>query len=259
MPFPDAKRVIYEKNPLEGVICQLRFPPILKIDTESPSTFQEKIRAEYPFYTTRPAFLLPPGMPAELAAQIAAGQSMHEFKSRDERWTVALNREFITLNCRSYDRWENFKEHLHVPFDALQAVYAPAFLTRIGLRYRDVIRRSVLDLQNVGWAELLSNWVAGPLAAPGIASDVEHSAQEAVLRLSDGVSRLRVQHGLALDGASQEQCYVIDADFFLEQQTECSHVVEHLNFLNRQSRLFFRSSICEPLHLAMRPRQFSDD
>ena len=48
MPFPEVDRVIYTTNPLDREICQLRFPPILKIDTEIPSQFQDKLRSEYP-------------------------------------------------------------------------------------------------------------------------------------------------------------------------------------------------------------------
>ena len=47
MPFPDAKRIIFRKNPLTEVVCQLRFPPILKIDAEVPANFQEAIRTEF--------------------------------------------------------------------------------------------------------------------------------------------------------------------------------------------------------------------
>ena len=44
MPFPVTKRIIYKKNPLVEVICQLRFPPILSIDTEIPARFQGAIK-----------------------------------------------------------------------------------------------------------------------------------------------------------------------------------------------------------------------
>jgi len=37
MPFPEVKRVIYEHNPLDKVICQLRFPPILRIECRCSS------------------------------------------------------------------------------------------------------------------------------------------------------------------------------------------------------------------------------
>jgi uncharacterized protein (TIGR04255 family) len=47
MTFPeDSPRVIYGRNPLEQVICQIRFPTILKIDTELPAAFQEQIRSD---------------------------------------------------------------------------------------------------------------------------------------------------------------------------------------------------------------------
>ena len=53
MPFPEVKRVIYKKNPLDRVICQLRFAPILKIDAEIPADFQEMIRADFPNYSEK--------------------------------------------------------------------------------------------------------------------------------------------------------------------------------------------------------------
>lgn len=50
MPFPESKRVFYVKNPLAEVICQLRFPAILRIGAESPHEFQERIRDHLPLF-----------------------------------------------------------------------------------------------------------------------------------------------------------------------------------------------------------------
>ena len=47
MPFTAVDRVKYEKQPLDNVICQIRFPTILSIDTELPAKFQTKIGQEY--------------------------------------------------------------------------------------------------------------------------------------------------------------------------------------------------------------------
>ena len=33
-------RVLYDKNPLESVICQVKFPTILRVDSELPSAFK---------------------------------------------------------------------------------------------------------------------------------------------------------------------------------------------------------------------------
>jgi uncharacterized protein (TIGR04255 family) len=259
MAFPDASRVIYENNPLEEVICQLRFPSILKIEAEPPAAFQERIRAGYPFYKSKPAFKLPAGVPPELATMLArdlplgVGQTAHEFTSRDKKWAVSLTREFLALTCRRYERWEHFKDHLRGPLEALQEVYSPPFFVRVGLRYRDIIRRSVLGLEEVGWAELLQPWVAGMLASPEVAPNVAHSAQELLLRLPEGRGWLRVHHGLAAEENVPTPCYVIDADLFTEQQTEPNHALERLDDFNKQARLFFRWCITERLHEAMRP------
>ena len=52
MKFPESPRVRYSRNPLLEVICQLRFPKILSIETEVPVGFQEDIRSEYPVFKT---------------------------------------------------------------------------------------------------------------------------------------------------------------------------------------------------------------
>ena len=43
--FSTEERCVYEKNQLEQVICQLRFPEILAIGAEAPVAFQEAIRS----------------------------------------------------------------------------------------------------------------------------------------------------------------------------------------------------------------------
>ena len=46
-------RCIYDKNPLAEVICQLRFPEILSIQTDIPAKFQDAIRKDFPKYMLR--------------------------------------------------------------------------------------------------------------------------------------------------------------------------------------------------------------
>ena len=50
MPIPESDRVSFAKNPLERVITQLRFPPILEIASQIPSVFQNTVREAYPLY-----------------------------------------------------------------------------------------------------------------------------------------------------------------------------------------------------------------
>ena len=52
-PFPDAPRVMYERNPLVEVICQVRFPPVLRIEAQLPDAFQDRIRDVFPIYNDK--------------------------------------------------------------------------------------------------------------------------------------------------------------------------------------------------------------
>ncbi|MHB1426291.1 MAG: TIGR04255 family protein [Gemmataceae bacterium] len=259
MPFPDVSRVIYEVNPLEEVICQLRFPPILKIDTEPPAGFQEVIRSDYPFYELKSPLRLPAGLSQILAQMIVAdlplgGQKNHEFTSGDRSWSLNLRREYLALTCRTYERWEIFRTQLKGPFEAQQKQYNPPFFTRIGLRYRDVIRRSRLQLDQTPWSDLLQPWISGVLARPETAEHVQNAQTLFALALPEETFQVHVCSGLARDEQSNEIVFLIDADFYTEQQTEPSNVFNRLNTLNRYAGRFFRWCITDQLHEAMRPR-----
>ena len=76
MAFPEAPRVLYELNPLHEVICQLRFPPVLRIETEVPSGFQERIRASFPYYEAKPSLKLPAGLPPDVVSSFSRGSTI---------------------------------------------------------------------------------------------------------------------------------------------------------------------------------------
>jgi uncharacterized protein (TIGR04255 family) len=264
MAFPDVPRVIYENNPLPEVICQLRFPPILKIDTEPPAAFQEQIRADYPFYEPKSPLRLPAGLPSNLAQMLIAdlplgGLKSHDFDSKDHAWSLNLTREFLALTCRAYERWENFRERLKAASEAFNKYYNTPFFTRIGLRYRNVIHRSRLQLADTPWSELLQPWVSSALGSPDVAERVRNMQSTFLVDLGEEGGQVQVSSGLAVDGDSKEIVFLIDADFYTEQQTEPSDAFKQLNILNRYARNFFRWCITERLHEAMRPRSVASD
>ena len=85
----------------------------------------------------------------------------YEFATEDGICKVNLTRTYLSISTSDYTRWEDFKDRLRGPYDALIQVYSPAFFTRIGLRYIDVFRRSVLGLEEANWNELLKPFVLG--------------------------------------------------------------------------------------------------
>lgn len=262
MPFPISPRVIYRQNPLVEVICQIRFPPILRIDTEPPARLQESIRGEYPHYSeaSNATIQLPDGTPPEVARMVQgfgvsrqAGMR-HEFVSKDQAWQVTLSRDALALKTTAYQRWEDFRARTETVVRALIAEYKPSFSTRVGLRYVDLVQRSTLGLGEEPWSNLLSPAIAGEFAAPTIAAKIESAAREVVIRLDDAGSRVRIRHGLALVEPSNEPSFLIDSDYFTDTQTEIANVLTVLDGFNRVAGHLFRWCIQDRLHTALGPQ-----
>ncbi len=263
--FSESPRVIYERNPLHEVICQLQFPPILKIVGDSPFQFQEAIRARFPSLQERFQDVeAPPGVPAtvlEMLRGLAKRQVIgYEFMSEDGRWKVALTRDFLAISTSRYSRWEEFQEQLTLPLKALVEVYNPSFFSRVGLRYQNLIRRSVLGLApNMNWSELICPHVAGLLATPQHASVAEYQVS-AEINLPDQESNVRMTSGLVrLSSSHDEQCFLIDNDFYTEKKTHASDINTTLGYFNQLSGKLFRWCIKEELHGVMRPSSVSLD
>lgn len=259
MPFPETPRALYTRNPLDKVLCQLRFPTILRIATELPAAFQERVRDRYPLFQQKalsPPVPVPPQIAQQLGLQmnVGAGEVAYEFSTEDGCWEVSLTKDFLALSTQRYERWEGFRDHLALPLTALLEVYAPAFFSRIGLRYHDVIVRSELGLKDVEWGALLQPHAAAELGVPGVAACIENAQRRVDMRLADGRGKIRLQHSFVEHGETGEVCYLIDSDFYTDERTETRDAEAMLDNFNRQSGRLFRWCITPQLHEAMGPR-----
>jgi len=192
-----------------------------------------------------------PGLLSAIGATAATGNRHYDFSS-DSGWTVTLNRDFVALTTRRYMRWEDFRGRLVKVIDALRAEYSPSFYIRIGLRYRNLIKRAEWGLEDVSWADLLEPHIAGPLSSAGVVSAIDRVGSEVTIGLDAG--KVTLKHGLAAatKGAAPNS-YVIDSDFFLEGRTEIDDGLDKLDHFNREARRLFRWAIKDRLHEAMGP------
>src|SRR5271156_4128569 len=206
MPLPASKRVVFGRNPLYSVMAAINFPTILRIQAETPVAFQEAIRVDFPGYgLINPSLnALPTDIPTEIQAAVRASiagimrtESAHQFSSADGNWNVHLFSGSLTLVCKKYPRWEEFRGKLQSVLDPCFSIYKPPFASVVGLRYQNAIRRSELQLAGVPWSQLLKPFIAAELAAEGIAeAEGLTSAHRFELELGSA-GRVQVQHGLA--------------------------------------------------------------
>jgi uncharacterized protein (TIGR04255 family) len=261
MLFPDSPRVIYKTNPLAEVVAEVQFPPILRIDAGGPVEFQEAIRGDYPGYRLeRPNLQVPPAVAQSVNIVVQGmtfqtGPPQHVFQSEDKKWQVVLIRDKLWLKTAEYKRWEDFSQRVRSVRQVFERIYHPASYSRIGLRYVDIIRRSLLNLTGVSWSELLDARIAGPLATQELAGQIDNLTGQFHCRLETDNYFLTVKTAIAVAEPDKEKepCFVIDADFHTHKRTEIADVEGIQNAFNRSAGKFFRWAIRDRLHDALRP------
>jgi len=259
MKLPDYERVIYEYNPLIEVIAQIRFPTILKITSQEPGDFQDSVRFEYPIFEASKNLQIPVEL-SNLLTQFnsnIASDLRYQFKSEDLNWQLSIDKNSITLVTTKYERYEKFIEKFKHAVEIFEKIYNPSFYSRIGLRYRDLIIRSKLNITNKRWIDLIPKHIASELYTPELEESIINFIKNFQLQTEFG--RVNFNHGLVqirdIEKNSDETAYLLDADFFTEEKTERGeNVWNTFDKANRTARDLFRWSITEELHSAMRPQ-----
>ncbi len=263
MPFPKTERVIYKKNPLKQVICQIRYPAILKIDVGMPADFQEIVRKEFPIFQENNVLAnlqLPENfmqaVPQEMLSMLGGGGNRQfQFKTQDESWVISLTKDFIALETSNYSNWEEYRKYLEFALNALVEIYKPSFLTRIGLRYINVIDREALGLENCSWHELLADFILGGLATSEIRDEITEHSGSTIVQLENNLGLVRIKHGFVQDNSKNPSniMYLLDNDFYSTKETEVNNVLDKLDNFNTLNRRLFRWSIKNRLHDALEP------
>lgn len=253
MQFPDSPRVIYERNPLVEVVCQLRFPRVLVLEERVPAEFHQFVSKRLPVVEVRHSLPVTLGI-AGHGQEISPGKAIYDFQSRDRKYKLSLSSDFIALSTTKYTRWEEFSAHLFEALEAFHNIYAPIYYSRVGLRYQDKIIKRDLGLTDKPWAQLVAHWCLGPLGSNDIDPHSVLNLQNFFqLRLPNG--RVSVRISFSQEGG-EEDSMIIDNDFYEEGVIEYgTHIQELLQDYNSSARRAFRWIISDFVHDALGPQR----
>ena len=179
----------------------------------------------------------------------------YQFKSEDKKSVLSLSSSKLTLTTERYDHWEAFRGRWAPAMEALLAVYTPAFLTRLGLRYVDAIDRNDLGLEDAKWSELFQPFLTGEIGeSDWIERHTKEASRTLVFELPDDGLCVRVHHGIGQKTDSGANVYFIDSDYFtIPDRTELSDALETFNRLNSYAGPLFRWCITPRLDHALEP------
>ena len=243
---------------LREVICQLRFPAILSIDTKEPADFQEAIRAVFPRYALKQDRLPPKLTVVNGTTQVENQPAIpnHHFLSADNKWKLNLTRDFISLSTVAYTSWEAFGKTLDQPLAQFIKLYQPAFFQRIGLRYVNAVSRRALGLEDFLWDDLIQPPYLGILGEPDVEeTDVTKCSVDVESALAGGC-RMKLHAGPGLLGGGKkdpEVKFILDQDLSAAGNLAADQVPGRLEDLHRYAVRLFQGAITRRLHDAMGP------
>jgi uncharacterized protein (TIGR04255 family) len=259
--FPNSPRVIYKSTPLTNVVCQIRFPPILRIESNPPADFQDRIRAMFPLLERRAQIGLLQGLPPEFSKLLNATSGsgvVYAFQTKRKDFTLTLVPDALALTTTRYDRWEGFKDLLAEPLNALIEIYKPSFFGRIGLRYQNAIQRTALKLEDQPWANLLNQHILGILAVSDFEPNILEVRKTIRATFPDGVGSVFLQHGFGGNDARDRSVYLLDFDLYSEN-IEVNNAIPLLDDLHTRAGRGFRWCISPFLHRRLGPSELDGD
>ena len=256
--FSNEERTILSNSQLQEVICQLRFPDILMLNQQQPAQFQEHIRDLFPKFSVLKEAPAPKitGTPGNLSVENQPSTPNYQFISEDNRWKVNLTSKFISLSCKKYTCWEEFAKMLDKPLAAFIQLYHPAYFTRVGLRYINIISRGQLGLSGVPYRDLIQPEYLGLLAHEDVIESSANGCQvDAQIQIRGGC-RLKVHAAPALfnrNGKPEDDTrFILDLDLFMPGNVPINMSTGALNTLHSQAFGLFRGAITDTLFDAMK-------
>lgn len=218
--FPAVEDVRLGRSPLKEVICQVRFPAILRIVQEQPVEFQERVRSRFPELKYQKGLVLE-STPFQ-AEKLTTRQEpvVFRFSSADGHTTVSLSAGFYAISTSAYTRWPDFADALEIVTEAVDELYKPSYAQRIGLRYVNH-----LTFANTGTRSIKALWgVVRPTLTAMLRQDCWDDPQEMLNRLvlrAEAGERLTLLSGY---GGEPEPFFVLDMDYFVEGELPLDQV-----------------------------------
>jgi len=258
MSFPEVQRLVFKNNPLINVICQLRYPQILNIETDVPSSFQNLIRDIFPEYHLKQEISeeftsgISPNNQRDITFSTSSSK-IHEFVSIDNNSSVHLTKSSLSISAKIYTEWAIFFNAFKSICDSFCSIYNPAFISRIGLRYINVFDRSKLGCSDTNWGDLLNSSILGLLSSE-IQDSIVSCASGYVIKLdNDSGSLCKLSLSTVKHIESGRDCLKLDNDFYCPIKSDFKDVFLKLERLHNQSTRIIPWVAKDKLISAMNP------
>lgn len=249
----ERDREVLPGNRLKVVVAQVKFPLVHVLNTSAGvAPFQDAIRKRYPIAADRGHQLTMRVSAAGMETD-ASQPGPWRFLTEDDRWTVAIAPDSLTLETTSYVAIEDFQQRFTEILTALVKIVHPARLDRFGFRFVNELAlpgvHTVTD-----WARFIGEDLLALTGSGELSESVTFAVQQIHLELEDG--KIVFKHGYSLrePGADTPSLYVIDIDTFDDRPSAFNpeEVLRKMTVYNGWAWSLFRANIRDDLVAELR-------
>jgi uncharacterized protein (TIGR04255 family) len=184
----------------------------LRIVSEQPVDFQERIRARFPQIEVEKGLLVQGDPLSEKPLSAKAEPQIFRFGSQDGNTIASLGLNFYALSTTAYTHWPEFLELVVFLNQVTSEVYKLPYATRIGLRYINHLTFENTKVSSVGelW-DIARPEITAMLRCECWDDPVGMSHQ---LRLAgEGDEKLTLRTGFT---GGQDPVFLLDFDYYVE-------------------------------------------
>ncbi len=243
----EYERLEFIQNPLVDVILRLDFAPILDVDTqEILAKFQRGIKQWFPYYEKKTEYL-------HRIDSLAIGSKpieflAHDFISKDRSQIISISQTAFVINFKQYKSFKQFEDIFKNNWKLFKNAFStPSMITRLGLRYVNLIEKEKFMNKDETWSDLIN-----PELVPELKNYMQIKNHCYIKSLNKDIGLClqndNVNLRLAILKAAEEEkdAFLIDIDSFLEDKTNGiieEEINERITNFNIKTRNIFRPLI----------------
>ena len=225
--FPKVEKREFEKNYLDSVVIELRYPTLLRLVDGDPVDLQNVLRSRFPNYQPNTRFqMTPKGTTGE--------QSVYQFADRSKDTVLEITSSTISLQARRYTNFEDLIDPLQFVLENCVPLLDTNFFTRIGLRFINKIAGFAYNGSDI--ADWINSDLTKPIGVSGLGS-IAHMHSNVTGSCGENSFYL-FQYGLSPEQNANGRQFVLDWDYYCDD-VDVKSCIKKLLWYREQHRDFF--------------------
>lgn len=235
--FKQKQWKVFQRNPLDTVVAQLRFQPILRISTgDAIPDFQECLRNRFPGFGEGELRSLTIGPDAKVSSK---SEKSFLFLRDEDQCSVQLAADNIIVESKKHRSREVLLEDLCIAVNALTKIFSPIKATRFGVRYINIINTKKISSDLDRTVTLESTVASEYLSIPASVANLEDTVFSNQISSPMESGGLTLRYGIPPHEKGESSIFQFDIDRFIDSEIDLKNIGELLtNFTGDIFSLF---------------------